>query len=127
MKRSLAILALALPLMMAACSTTTATTPAAALAPGYLNATDQQLGEILAGAHTFYTSIQQQSAAGTMTLTVAEKSAFNTFGTSLNAAQAVYLAYHANPTAANLTAAQTAVNTVSAQQAALPTPSAVSQ
>jgi hypothetical protein len=121
MKHHLAVLALALPLMLAGCSTTTATQPAT-LAPGYQNSADQQMGEILAGAHSFYTAIQTQSAAGSLTLTAAQKAAFNDFGVSLNAADTVYLAYHASPTAANLSAAQTAVNVVTAKQAALPTP-----
>jgi len=101
---------------------TTATAPTPPLAPGYTSQADQTMGEILAGAHSFYTSIQQQSAAGTMTLSATEKQAFNVFAVSLNTAQTVYLAYHANPTAANLAAAQTAVNQVQQQQAALPTP-----
>jgi hypothetical protein len=114
--------------------TPTTTTPAQ-LAPGYQNAADQQMGSILSGARAFYTSIQQQSAAGTLTLTPAVKQAFNTFGVSLNAAESVYLEYHAlfssgvsaaDPTTtANLEAkAQAAVNTVQSQQAALPLPGA---
>ena len=118
MKKFLLILALMVPL--AGCAPVTA--PPQPLAPGYQNTADQTMGEILAGAHAFYQSIQQQSAAGTMTLSATEKASFNTFGVTLNGAQAVYLAYHGNPTAANLAAAQTAVNTVQTQQAALPTP-----
>ena len=117
MKRALIFFALCLPI--AAC-TPSSTTPTQALAPGYLNSADQQMGEILAGAHNFYTSIQQQSAAGQMTLTSAEKTAFNTFGVTLNAAQSVYLAYHAGT--ATQAAAQLAVNQVQAQQSALPMP-----
>ena len=89
---------------------------------GYNNTADQTMGEILSGARAFYVSIQQQSAAGTLVLTPAVKQAFNTFGTSLNAAESLYLAYHAG-TAAQA-AAQTAVNTVQQQQAALPLPGA---
>jgi hypothetical protein len=121
MKMKLVILAMALPLMLAGCTPSTVTPPTA---PGYSNSTDQQMGEILAGAHSFYTSIQQQSASGQITLTPTVKLAFNEFGVSLNAAQTVYLAYHANPTAANLAAAQTAVSTVQTKQAALPLPGA---
>src|ERR1700734_2784110 len=95
-----------------------ATTPPAALAPGYINAADQQMGEILAGARSFYQTIQQESAAGTVILTATEKTAFNAFGTSLNAANTVYLAYHSGTQ--TQAAAQAAVNTVQAQQAALP-------
>jgi hypothetical protein len=118
MKRLLLLIALCLPLI--AC-TPTAAPP---LAPGYQNMTDQTMGEILAGARAFYTSIQQQSEAGTLTLSPTVKASFNTFGTSLNAAETVYLAYHSNPTAANQAAAQTAVNAVQSQQAALPLPGA---
>jgi hypothetical protein len=95
------------------------TTPAA-LAPGYNNATDQQLGSILSGARAFYTSIQQQSAAGKLVLTSTEKMAFNTFGATINAAESVYLAYHAGT--ATEQAAQTAVTAVQTQQKALPLP-----
>ena len=121
MKRLILLTALCLP--MAACTPTATNT--ATLAPGYLNAADQQMGEILAGARAFYVSVQQQSAAGTMTLTPTEKTAFNTFGVSLNAAETVYLAYHSNPTPATQAAAQKAVDNVQAQQTALPMPSAV--
>jgi len=119
MKRKIALLILCAPLLLAGCKTAAPTQP---LAPGYANATDQQLGEILAASRVFYTSIQSQSAAGTMTLTATEKQAFNTFGVALNAAESVYLTYHLNPSAANLTAAQTAVNGIQTQQAALPLP-----
>jgi hypothetical protein len=97
------------------------TTPAQ-LAPGYQNSADQQMGEILAGAHAFYNSIQQQQAAGQLGLTDTAKAAFNQFGTALNAAQTVYLAYHSGT--ATQAQAQTAVNQVQSQQAALPLPGA---
>jgi hypothetical protein len=118
MKIALLVIALCLP--MTAC--TPSTTNPATLAPGYQNAADQQMGEILAGAHSFYSSIQQQSTAGTLTLSATQKTAFNDFGVSLNAAQTVYLAYHAGT--ATQAAAQTAVNTVQTKQAALPLPGA---
>src|ERR1017187_2322741 len=100
----------------------TATSPTPPLAPGYQTQADQTMGEILAGAHAFYQSIQQESANGQMTLSATEKAAFNVFGTTLNGAQSVYLAYHANPTPTTLAAAQSAVNQVQTQQAALPVP-----
>jgi hypothetical protein len=108
--------------MLGGCHTATITPPTTALAPGYLNAADQQMGEILSGARAFYTSIQTQSATGKITLTPAVKTSFNAFGVALNSAEAVYLAYH-NGTATQA-AAQTAVNTVQSQQAALPLPGA---
>ena len=116
MKRLLILTALCLALT--GCPATT--TNPATLAPGYANTADQQMGEILAGAHSFYTTIQQESATGQMTLSATEKQAFNAFGVSLNAAQTVYLAYH-NGTATQA-AAQSAVNQVQQQQAALPQP-----
>lgn len=105
----------------------TACTPSAtptALAPGYLNSADQQMGEILAGARSFYTSIQQQSAAGTLTLTATVKQDFNTFGGVLNGAEAAYLTYHQTPNPTTQAAAQSAVNQVQSQQAALSLPGA---
>ena len=57
---------LCLPLMLGIGCTNPANTtpPPASLAPGYLNSTDQQMGEILAGAHAFYVQIQGDIAAG---------------------------------------------------------------
>ncbi len=116
----LLLLAMAFAMTFVGC--TPATTTPAQLAPGYSNSADQQMGEILSGAHRFYTSIQQQSQAGTLTLTPAVKAAFNTFGVSLSAAESVYLAYHNGQ--ATQAAAQSAVNQVQSQQAALPLPGA---
>lgn len=133
------ILSLALCLCMVpilGCPAATSTTPPAALAPGYMNAADQQMGQILSGARTFYNTIQcetralnwsqtsQQCVADStitspMTLSPVEKTAFNDFGAALNAANTVYLAYH-NGTATQA-AAQAAVNTVQQKQSALPT------
>ena len=92
---------------LTACTPAANPTTPAQLAPGYQNSADQQMGEILSGAHAFYTSIQQQVQAGSLTMTPAVKTAFNQFGVSLNAAQTVYLAYHAGT--ATQAAAQTAV------------------
>ena len=92
------------------------------LAPGYLNQADQQMGEVLAGAHNFYNSIQSQVNAGTLTMGTSIKAAFNDFGVSLNAAQTVYLAYHNGQ--ATQAQAQAAVNQVQSKQAALPLPGA---
>ena len=110
--------ALALCLCLTGCPSSTTTTPP--LAPGYLNASDQQMGEILAGARSFYTSIQSQGAAGTLTLNTTAKLSFNDFGAALNAAETDYLAYHSG--AATQAQAQAAVNDVQTKQAALPLP-----
>jgi len=104
-----------------ACNTANPPNPVT-LAPGYNNAADQQMGEVLSGARAFYSSIQQQSVAGTLVLTPTVKQSFNDFGVTLNAAESIYLSYHAgNATQAQ---AQTLVNTVQQQQAALPLPGA---
>src|ERR1019366_9491404 len=116
----LSLILIAAPFWITGCGASSTATPPRALAPGYLNSADQTMGEVLAGARAFYTSIQQQSVAGTMVLSATDKTGFNTFGISLNAAQTLYLAYHGSPTAANQTAAQNAVNQVEAQQSALP-------
>jgi hypothetical protein len=78
------------------------------------------MGQILAGARSFYSTIQSESATGKVTLSATEKQAFNTFGVTLNSAESIYLAYHSGQ--ATQAAAQTAVNSVQTQQSALPTP-----
>ena len=118
MKRLIAITLSLCMVPILGCPAASTTTPAAALAPGYMNQADQQMGQVLSGAHSFYTTIQQDSAAGKVSLTPTEKTAFNDFGASLNAADTIYLAYH-NGTA-TAAAAQAAVNTVQQKQSALP-------
>lgn len=122
MKRLLILTALCLTLTACPGSNPSNPTNPAQLAPGYQNAADQQMGQILSGARSFYTSIQQQSQAGTLTLTPTVKAAFNDFGTALNGAESVYLAYHNGQ--ATQAQAQTAVNAVQTKQAALPLPGA---
>ncbi len=100
---------------------TNPTTPAQ-LAPGYNNAADQQMGEILSGARAFYQSIQQQSLSGKLVLTPAQKIAFNDFGVAINTAESIYLSYHGG--GATQAAAQSAVDRVQTKQAALPLPGA---
>lgn len=97
-------------------------TPPAALAPGYNNQADQQMGSVLSGARAFYVSIQQQAQAGTLTLAPDVKAKFNQFGQYLNAAESTYLAYH-NGTATQAQA-QAQVNQVQSAQQALPLPGA---
>jgi hypothetical protein len=113
MKR-LAFLLMSL-MLLTGCATATSPTPP--LAPGYINQADQVMGQTLAAAHAFYQNIQQDSAAGKVTLSPTEKTALNDLGTALNAAQTLYLNYH-NGTATQA-AAQTAVNQVTTQQAAV--------
>ncbi len=120
------------------CATTaaTTTTPPAAVAPGYINPADQQMGQIISGARTFYNTVQcetktmnwSQAAQSCvvdpritkpMVLSAAEKAAFNDFMTALNTASTLHLAFH-NGTGSQV-AAQNAVNTLQVKQAALPT------
>ena len=125
---------LALPLMFG-CATAIAPTPP--LAPGFINSADQQMGQILSSARTFYNTIQcetqtmnwsqaaQQCVVDPvitqpMILSTTEKAAFRDFMTSLNAAETLHLSYH-NGTGTTQAAAQNAVNTVQLKQAALPT------
>lgn len=115
---ALLVLALAMALTSSGCKTNGVAPP---LAPGYNNQADQQMGSVLAGARAFYTKIQADSASGATTLSQTEKDAFNKFGISINLAEQIYLGYHAGTQ--TLAAAQSAVNSVSQQQAALPIPS----
>jgi hypothetical protein len=133
MKRTMNFALLLCLLIPLGCATATAPTPP--LAPGYLNLSDQQIGQILSGARTFYNTVQcetqtlnwsqaaQKCVADPtitkpMVLSVAEKAAFKDFMASLNAAETIHLAYHAGT--ATLMAAQTATNTVQQKQSALP-------
>lgn len=120
MKRIAVLVAsLCIVFLTCGCGTPNTTPPPAALAPGYLSQTDQQMGEALAAAHAFYVQIQSDITAGKYTPSATEKTALNAFAASINAAQAAYLAYHASPTAANQTAASNAVQQVETQQATL--------
>lgn len=99
---------------LAGCKQTTSTAP---LAPGFNNATDQTIGEVLASAHAAYTRLQQDVVAGKWTPSATEKTALNSFALALNTADSTYLAYH-NGTA-TLAQAQAAAQTVTDQQTAL--------
>ena len=133
-----ALVLMMVPLALPGCKTVTS--PPQPLAPGYNNAADQQMGEILSGARGFYSTIQCETQGlnwsqltsscvadpkitTPMVLTAAEKTAFNDFGVSLNAANTVYLAYHAGTQTE--AAAQAAVTAVQQKQAALPIPGAI--
>jgi hypothetical protein len=106
--------ALAASLALSGCKTSSTVAPAA-LAPGYLNPADQQMGQILEGAHQFYLQVQTDVAQGKYVPTPSEKSVLNGYAITLNVAQAEYLSYH-NGTATQAQA-QAAVNQVSAQEA----------
>lgn len=96
----------------------TSTNPAT-LAPGYINQTDQTLGETLASAHAFYQTLQQDAASGKWTPSAAAKTALNALGSSLNVAQPLYLAYHSGANTVTASQVQTAVADVVNKQSAV--------
>jgi len=107
-------LALLVPVGLAGCKTAATAPP---LAPGYMNQADELMGRTLAGAHAFYEKIQQQSAAGTVTLSAGEKVILNDLAQAINAADPAYLAYHNGQ--GTQAAAQAAIDLVSTKQAAV--------
>ena len=118
MRKVILAIALTASMMMpVGCVKTNTGTPTQALAPGYQNQADQVMGQTLVAAHTFYTTIQQDVATGKYKPSPAEKTVLNNFATTLNAAQTVYISYHAG--AATQAQAQAAVNAVQAQQTSL--------
>lgn len=133
MKKILVILAFCFPLV--GCQHNTTPANPATLAPGFANAADQQMFQILSSARTFYSTVQCETKAlnwsqaasqcvadpnikTPMVLSAAEKTAFNKFGVALNGAEAVYQAFHAGT--ATQAQAQAQVSAVQAQQQALP-------
>lgn len=86
---------LCLPLFcLLGCPSATTTTPPAALAPGYSNSADQQLGQDLAAVVGFTDQEKINYAQLSATQQDAEKSYLNTLINSVNAANAAYNAYH---------------------------------
>ena len=103
MKRALLSLIL-LPLLvlpLAGCPAASSTTPPAALAPGYSTALDQQLGQALAALRAGDYAATTSYLALTPAQQAAEKTALNNFTAAVNAADVLYLAYHAGVTVAN--------------------------
>ena len=96
-----------------------ATTPPAAVAPGYFDGDDQSIGEALAGANGFYGRLQADSATTPPKFvpSPAEVTALNALSNSLNIANPVYKAYHSGT--ATKAQAQAAVADVTAKQNAL--------
>ena len=134
MKKILLAIALCMPISLAGCHVTAAT-PVATLAPGYSSETDAQMGQVLKGARSFYSTVQCETKGlnwnavaslcvadpnitSPLVLSVAEKAAFNDFGKSLNLAETVYVAYHAGT--ATQADAQADVNIVLSKQNSLP-------
>lgn len=113
---ALAILAVSFP--VTGCKTSTATAPAA-LAPGYTDPADQQMGQILEAAHQFYVTIQGQIQSKAYVPSATEITALDSFAITLNSAETIYLNFHAgNATQAQ---AQYAVDQVTAAQSQLQT------
>jgi hypothetical protein len=121
MKKALFILIL-LPLLLlplSGCVTATSTTPAAALAPGYLNSADQTLGESLAAVNAFVNQEKINYTAQTSAQQATEKPYLNGLITATNLANASYQAYHAG--SQTLAQAQTALASAQQAQATLTT------
>lgn len=122
--KKLVFLLLFAPLILG-CPSATTTTPPAALAPGYTSQTDQQFGQALAAAHALAAQATQDYAKLTPKQQLAEKTALNAFVTAVNAADAVYQAYHVGQaTAAQVQTALTQVNTAQANYTNVATGSA---
>src|SRR6202044_3829469 len=95
MKKITTVICLAVALAFpVGCKTATSTTPPAALAPGFSSQADQTMDQVLVGAHSFYNSLQSQVGAGTYVPSPSELTALNNFGVALNAAEAIYIAFH---------------------------------
>jgi hypothetical protein len=113
MKKLLAVI-LFIPLL-AGCAKQNAPTPP--LAPGYTNTADQTLGETLAAARGFYNRLQADAAQGTFKPSAAERQALNDLGIAINAAEPIYLAFHAGT--GTQAAATAAISNVTQKQAAV--------
>jgi hypothetical protein len=112
MKRILTLTCLALTLAMAGCARPNQ--PAQPTAPGYTNSIDQSMGETLAAARAFYNRIQADATSGTYKPTAAESQVLENLGQAINAAQPIYLAYHAGT--GGQAAAQSAIDKVTQAQ-----------
>jgi hypothetical protein len=99
------------------CKTASSKTPLQALAPGYLNPVDQNLGEALAALNGFATQEKINYAAETPALQATEKTPLNAFITSVDLANAAYTAYHAGKQ--TQTQAVTAINAAQTAQTTL--------
>ena len=113
MKRLALCLILALPLT--GCPASNAPTPP--VAPGYINAQDQQIGEALAALNGFVNQEKVNYAAMPPVQQGKEKPILNDLITAVNIANASYQAFHAgSQTEAQ---AQTAINAAQAKQTTL--------
>lgn len=92
--------------------------PVQAPIPGSINNFDSGAYQTLRTAHDIAKSLSDQAAAGTFKPSATQKAAINQFIADLNVADTVYAAYHNG--AATQAQAQKAIDTVTAEQAALP-------
>lgn len=112
MKKALFVFTLCL--LTVGCNTVKLTTPPAALAPGYSNADDQNLGRALAAVNAFVTQETINYARLTAAQQLPEKPYLNALIDATNAADAIYSAYHAGT--ATLAQAQAAEKTAETAQ-----------
>ena len=100
---------------LAGCPQPTSSTPPAALAPGYLNAQDQTLGQTLAAISSFVTNEATVNYPSLLPqMQAVEKPYLNTLIQLTNTANAMYLQYHAGT--ATLAQVQTAVSAAQSAQ-----------
>jgi hypothetical protein len=88
--RTLALLAIALALPLAACKSATAPLPT-----GAVNTLDASINADLQAAHAAVVQYEADVKAGTHTPTAQEKSVVNTLIAALNTADPLYQSYHA--------------------------------
>lgn len=101
------------------CNTATSTTPSAALAPGYANIDDQNLGRALAGVNAFVTQEKINYATLTQAQQAPEKPFLNALIDATALADTAYSAYHQG--SQTLAQAQAAEKTAEAAQTELVT------
>lgn len=77
------------------CASATSTTPPVALAPGYTSQFDQTAGQALAAAHALVSKATADYPTLTSAQQATEKPILNAFVAAVNAADTVYLAFHA--------------------------------
>src|SRR5215472_14724714 len=92
--RRFARLTLCATLLLTGCKVSS-TTPPAAVAPGYANQTDQIIGQSLAALDAFVSQAQKDYLMLPAAQQTAEKGVLNNLIAAANAANRVYLAYHA--------------------------------
>lgn len=98
------------------CQPATSTTPPQALAPGYTSQADQTIGQSLAALHAFVQQATQDYAKLTPAQQATEKDVLNGLVAATNAADSMYLAFHAG--SATLQQAQAALANAQTNQAA---------